>query len=696
LTFLNPSVLIGLIAGLIPIALHFINMRKLKRVDFSTLYFMKELRKTKIRKLKFKQWLLLLLRLLIIISLVIAFAKPALNSGIPLGGERAKKTAIFILDDSPSMSVLTGNGTLFNQAKKTISDLLYNYTDDDILFFLRTSEINANSVSPTNKASLIKSIKNLALTSVSCNLSKTLNLAIKKISAISTLKKDVFILSDFNRNTFSRKEFIKSAEGLNKNSLVYLIPFKGDLTGNLSLKSFSLTNHLISVETPVNFTASIQNSSLRNSLTGTISLFINKNRVAQKSLTVESTKNISLNLSGTLTTSGFIESKASLSDDQLAFDNERYFSFYVKAIRKVLVTAPKKSDADFLITALTADQKLHSEISFQNISTLSSEDLNKYDALFIIGVPVSNTAKIKSFIKKGGGVVWFPSSDFNERKFLKALHTLTSAQYYGLSSTESMPPLQFEKINFSHPLFEGLFERKQKNGINSPEIKEHLRIKSNGKGRAVITLEDRSEFLSEYSLGKGVLFLFNVPPNLQWSNFPIKPVFAPLVNRLLIFITSGQSRNLNIIAGSEFKISARFFTSPTIKVVTPNGNEQIINSNELKGKKFYSFKKTYYSGFYNIFSNGKKIESFAVNVSPTELDFTNYTNEELRKFKFVLEGKNKFKVISPKDDIISNLKTSSTGQEFWKLFLALALIFAILEILVARVSKKEILEFEGK
>jgi hypothetical protein len=55
MTFLNPLVLIGLIAASIPLILHLLNLRKLKTVDFSTLKFLKELQKTKIKKLKLKQ-----------------------------------------------------------------------------------------------------------------------------------------------------------------------------------------------------------------------------------------------------------------------------------------------------------------------------------------------------------------------------------------------------------------------------------------------------------------------------------------------------------------------------------------------------------------------------------------------------------------------------------------------------------------
>ena len=60
--FLNPTVLFGLLASSIPVIIHFLNLRKIKKVEFSTLTFLKELQKSKIKKIKFKQWLLLVLQ----------------------------------------------------------------------------------------------------------------------------------------------------------------------------------------------------------------------------------------------------------------------------------------------------------------------------------------------------------------------------------------------------------------------------------------------------------------------------------------------------------------------------------------------------------------------------------------------------------------------------------------------------------
>ena len=150
MTFLNPAILFGLLAASIPIIIHLLNLRKLKKIDFSTLQFLKELQKNKIRKIKIKQWLLLALRVLIILCIVTAFARPTLV-GVSVGGttSAAKTTAIFILDDTFSMSVIDQEGSYFNQAKESIKDILDQFEEGDefglVLISHQPDEIEFNA-----------------------------------------------------------------------------------------------------------------------------------------------------------------------------------------------------------------------------------------------------------------------------------------------------------------------------------------------------------------------------------------------------------------------------------------------------------------------------------------------------------------------------------------------------------------------
>ena len=64
MSFLNPLYLFGLAAAAIPIIIHLFTRRRPREVPFPSLEFLTEVNQSEIRRLRLKQWLLLLLRTL--------------------------------------------------------------------------------------------------------------------------------------------------------------------------------------------------------------------------------------------------------------------------------------------------------------------------------------------------------------------------------------------------------------------------------------------------------------------------------------------------------------------------------------------------------------------------------------------------------------------------------------------------------
>ena len=82
MVFLTPIFLTGLLAALIPIAIHLIRREKPPKLMFSTIRFLKKTSKKLILFQHIQQWLLLLLRSVVIILLVLAFARPLVDQSV--------------------------------------------------------------------------------------------------------------------------------------------------------------------------------------------------------------------------------------------------------------------------------------------------------------------------------------------------------------------------------------------------------------------------------------------------------------------------------------------------------------------------------------------------------------------------------------------------------------------------------------
>lgn len=77
--FLNPIFLIAGLCLAIPIIIHLFNFKKYKKVLFSDIRFLQEIKEQTNKRSKLKNLLILLSRLLALSALVLAFAQPYLN-----------------------------------------------------------------------------------------------------------------------------------------------------------------------------------------------------------------------------------------------------------------------------------------------------------------------------------------------------------------------------------------------------------------------------------------------------------------------------------------------------------------------------------------------------------------------------------------------------------------------------------------
>ncbi|MCX8055901.1 MAG: BatA domain-containing protein, partial [Ignavibacteria bacterium] len=296
MNFINPLFLIGLFAASIPVLLHLLNLRKLKNIEFSSLKFLKELQKTKIKRLKIKQIILLILRTLIITFTVLAFARPIIEGSIPGFENYAKSSIIILIDNSYSMDVSDELGNRFVQAKKSAEKIINSMKEGDEALIVEMSSIN-NSFQPTftkNKDLLIQSLSQIKLQPIPASLDNSMRLAAKFFQHSNNFAKELFVISDAQKNVFHSEDSLKLD---NKNIAIYFIPIGYSSSNdfeNLSVDSIDVLTRFFTIGKTVELSVTVKNHSEKDVKGALISLLFNKQKVAQKSfdISANSTKTI--------------------------------------------------------------------------------------------------------------------------------------------------------------------------------------------------------------------------------------------------------------------------------------------------------------------------------------------------------------------------------------------------------------------
>lgn len=692
MTFLNPAVLFGLLAASIPIIIHLLNLRKLKKIEFSTLQFLKELQKNKIRKIKIKQWLLLALRVLIILAIVTAFARPTLV-GVSIGGttSAAKTTAVFILDDTFSMSVVDQDGSYFNQAKETLKELLKQFEEGDEFALVLASHQPDEIELTSNRSKFEQTVDAVTISHSSGKLNNAIIKAAQLIGDAKNFNKEIYLFTDFQKGRLAiDNEITDLKEQLGEQVRFYSFNYSGKEVFNFGIDDLKINTQIFEKDKPVKFEATVKNYSERVKDNLVVSLFIDGERLAQQSINLNPGESKIANLEASAKIFGYSEALVEIEEDDILQDNNRYSSFFIPEKIPVLILADDLNDTKLIEAALNSvSESGYFDITVKKTEQISGLQINNFQVMILLSSDLGNAqVKLNQFLSSGKGIIIFPSSEMNTG-FNNSLNSIGVSLSGGLIKTEKGQVIRFSETDFNHPLFENIFMDEKKKQIESPEIYSYYKINPGAKGKSIIKLEDESSFLSEYTVSEGKILLFSASPVFSWSDFPIKGIFAPLITKSVMYLSVYNKSEANYFAGESINVNVSERTLPQIKVVRPDKSEDFINIDENQKTDFISFGSTSLAGSYKFYSGEKLVASANVNPDPAE-SVTEYLSES--EFDDYLEKINfngRHIRIDKNENPAQMILQARFGSELWRYFVLIAILLALVEMTIARNAKKE-------
>jgi hypothetical protein len=699
MTFLNPAILFGLLAAAIPIIIHLLNLRKLKKIEFSTLQFLKELQKNKIRKIKLKQWLLLALRVLIILCIVTAFARPTLV-GVSVGGttSAAKTTAVFILDDTFSMSVVDQDGSYFNQAKESIKDILNQFEEGDEFGLILVSHSASEIEITSNRSKFEQAIGASTISYASGKLNNAIIKAAQLISEAKNFNKEIYLFSDFQKGRLVlNNEITDLKEQLGEQVRLYSFDYHGKEVFNFGIEDLKINTQIFERDKPIKFDATVKNYSERAKDNLVVSLFINGERLAQQSLNLNPGESKIANLEASAKTFGFNEALVEIEEDDILEDDKRFTSFFIPEKIPVLILADNLNDTKLIEAALkSVSEQGYFDLTVKKVEQISGTQLNNFQVMMISSSNFVNAKeKVNQFLSSGKGVIIFSSSEFNASGFNNSLNSIGVSTSTSLVKTERGQSIKFSEIDFNHPVFENIFIDTKKKQVESPEFYSYYKLNPGVKGKVIISLEDESPFLSEYSIGGGKILLFSSSPVFSWNDFPIKSIFAPLITKSVMYLSTNDKSEAGSLTGETVNVNVSERTLPQIKVVRPDNREEFVNMDEGQRSDFLSYNSTSIAGNFKFFSGEKLLATISVNTDPAESVTKYLSQSEFDDYLEKINFSGKHIKIDKNENPAQMILQARFGSELWRYFVIIAILLALVEMTIARNAKKELVGLES-
>jgi hypothetical protein len=723
MTFLNPLALFGLIAAAVPILLHLLNLRKLRTIEFSTLTFLKELQRTRIRRLKLRQILLLILRTLLILLIVIAFSRPTLR-GTLIGnlGSHARTSAVFIVDDSYSMTVSNEHGELLKQAKQAAENLNHLFTDGDEIYLVRLSAL-AMAATPQNAAIrdfglLRKNIDEIGPSAIRRSLEDGLRTASKLLATTRNFNKEVYVFSDFQQGVLSDapgetkgKEQLFSPE-----VRFFFLPFAKPSVQNFGVESVTIPSSIFERYKPFVVQAQIGNFSDNSVQDHVVGVFLNGTRVAERSIDLPKKSTVPVEFSVTAGTVGYVHGFVEIEDDDFASDNRRYFVLRIPdQIRVLLVGEAREVQYPKLaLSTRTSETESALTLSESSPDRLNSSMIRRADVIILCssqGFSSSQISELRTFVNDGGGLALFPGVQLDANGFNAQFATgLSLPSCSGVdrataprAETESYT--EFDKVELRHPIFEGMFESasaptskkfpasspETARRIESPRIQSSARFRLTIQSNPIITMGNGGAFLTEHSIGSGRVLLFAVPTTTEWSDFPLKGLFVPMMHRAVLYLGHQQTLANDVLPGSEIVIRSNAVSSDKWTIRNPQNVEVSAAPSRQSIQRVFRFTATDQLGLYEVSAKSSILEKFVVNLDSRESETGRPASAEMDNLlKHIGIESSAVRTVDQTPELERKVLESRYGVELWKYFLMLALVVAIIELLVARTTKREI------
>jgi hypothetical protein len=412
------------------------------------------------------------------------------------------------------------------------------------------------------------------------------------------------------------------------------------------------------------------------------------------------------------TLAGYVE----LEEDFLDADNRCYFALEIpKRIRVLLAGTADATRHVRLALTLGGDSTLAGVFAVQQAAPerLDAIDLRTSDLVALCAVPALSAGivdRLAHFVADGGSLVLFPGPGIDPQNYNAVVFPAFGMPPAALTDLgtgqHDAGTLRYNRVDYAHPLFDGLFDapldvREGRKEIESPAILKAFAAPATGVGRTIITLSNGQNFLAEYKHGAGVVMAFAVDPGLEWSDFAVKGIFVPLLHRTMLYAAPTVQRAPGVTVGDPIEITLRQGRSKPGDIFilrTPEGREERLVPRVLPGGGLrFIGQPTRELGNHLLARTSEadgateeNLLTIPVNLAARESDLRTITDDETAGF-WQHSGLDPARAVylRSSSDIKASLREARVGVELWRHCLVIALLCALLEMALGRAPKPE-------
>lgn len=723
MSFLSFAFLAALPLAAAPILLHLFDRRRNVVIEWGAMQFLMEAatRRTSARKLK--QWLLLLMRVLVVAALVLALARPMLPGSWFAGSERTE--TVFVIDNSMSMHRSVDEASLFENAISRADETLDGIEAGNSVRILLASPYpvwaTPGSIRIDSKSrELVRDLLHEARpTDGGSDLLAALFTAAQAEVPPTQQNRRIVLLTDGQATDWNMAD----DAGWNRLRDVLktsAVPTQLDIVelgedireaANVAVDRIRTSRTVVGVHETFSLTAELQNHARQSSPPGTLTWAVAGNEQHESHVpTLGGGKSTDVQWKHSFDQTGVYAISCQVdADDALAPDNRA--TVVVEVVDDIPLLLVESSpdltefqrDAFFTQAALGWLEGEALDTRGVHVPTLIEPDrlsrmnLDEYRAVVIPNLqalPEETVLALRDFVFNGGGL-WIalgPRTDveaFNEHFFadgdgLAPLAIDRIVDEDANQDDRDTEPVKVDPFASDHPATAQLADTDQ---LDTGEITVAQRFRfvppPEGEPASVLLKLTNGEPLAvEKYLGRGRVIVQSVPMRLQWSTLAKSQAFVVMVHDWLAYLTQPRATRHNLAPGEPISVHVADASILDATLRTPHGEEVQVTADTAGDGAVLRTSRTILPGDYvlELGLSGDGIP-FHVNRDPVESNLATLTagdHTRLAEFVALTHG-----------DPEATLNRSVQSEPLWPLLLTLVIVLILGELILSGVIARE-------
>jgi hypothetical protein len=713
LSMMHAGLAAGAALAALPVILHLFMRQTPKHVIFPALRLVKERQKRSKKRMRIKNWLLLLARMALVALMALALARPSLYREAPLGSGSQPTALGLVFDTSLSMGYIEKDKTRLDEAKERAREIVNKLPDSSLVFVVDSADPPIPVGRSPSQA--LKRIDELTIRPLNAAMGQVY----PAVAECDRPRRIVHVLTDLGRTSWKPE---KPAEGLDhveklkksKGSRIvtFILGVASTEVINVSVEQAEPSSSVATQGDPIEIRGRIRSQGTKP-MTRVVEFEIDGKKKDEKTLEIPPGGEIEVNFTAlpradeTSLHQGKI--KLSGAPDPYAADDERYFTFRVRPPLKVLLVYDEFYESEFVAAALDPDPTAAlarpvqvERVRAPELGTKFGGNLQGFATIFLLNViklSDPDWSALNQYVREGGGLVVAPghlskpesynsASQLLPRQLAEAWHT-------------AKPPTNLGTVtNLNHPLFER-YGKDWASMLNQVPVYKYWPVRgADDGGLILLRFGDGAPALIERNFKGpkvGKVLLWTLPLSRRsdlrlaaaWSEFPNDIYgwsFFGLINRTVPYLAGATNEQLNFEAGenvllrldptarlSNFVISSGAETKP---LPSPSGEYLEVPAPQVLGLWAVKAKSA---------DNRTAMLGFSVNAPSGESRFAHLEKSDLD----VIFGKDGYLLAEDADAHKEKEQLTRYGYEVFPWLMFLILMIVTLENVLANTFYKE-------